>query len=76
MYKRQGQGIPEEALDRIFERFYTQRPKDQAVFGSHSGLGLAIARQIVESHDGKLYAKNRMADDKIIGASFICELPI
>ncbi len=72
----EGQGIPEEALDRIFERFYTQRPKDQAVFGSHSGLGLAIARQIVESHDGKLYAKNRMADDKIIGASFICELPI
>ncbi len=71
----EGCGIPQEALERIFERFYTQRPKDMAKFGTHSGLGLAIARQIIESHDGKLFAQNRMNEGKIIGARFIIELP-
>jgi two-component system, OmpR family, sensor histidine kinase ChvG len=72
----EGQGIPPEAIEKIFSRFYTQRPKSHGNFGSHSGLGLAIARQIVESHEGKIYAKNRKIGEKIIGASFIIELPI
>ncbi len=79
----QGSGIPKEALERVFERFYTQRPKieagshqdGQAEFGQHSGLGLAIARQIAESHDGKLYAENRERNGKILGARFVMELP-
>lgn len=71
----EGSGIPNEALERIFERFYTQRPKEAAKFGTHSGLGLAIARQIIESHDGRLFAENRIDNGKIIGARFIIELP-
>lgn len=71
----EGSGIPEEALERVFERFYTHRPKDIVKFGTHSGLGLAIARQIIESHDGILYAQNRVENDKAIGARFIIELP-
>lgn len=80
----QGNGIPKEALERVFERFYTQRPKikpgshqdGQAEFGAHSGLGLAIARQIAESHDGRLYAENRIKDGKVQGARFVLELPV
>jgi two-component system sensor histidine kinase ChvG len=54
-----GPGIPPHALDRIFERFYTDRP-DQG-FGQNSGLGLSISRQIVEAHGGKIRAENRPA---------------
>src|SRR5438132_700552 len=50
-----GPGIPEHALTRIFERFYTARPDDQG-FGQNSGLGLSISKQIVEAHGGKLWA--------------------
>ncbi|WP_240006279.1 stimulus-sensing domain-containing protein [Pseudaquidulcibacter saccharophilus] len=71
----EGPGIPEEALSRVFERFYTQRPKEMAAFGTHSGLGLAIARQIVQNHNGKLWAQNRKVGDEIKGARFIMELP-
>ncbi len=53
-----GPGIPPENLETVFERFYTQRPAG-AAFGSHSGLGLSIARQIVEAHGGRIYAENR-----------------
>jgi two-component system sensor histidine kinase ChvG len=52
-----GPGIPDHALERIFERFYTDRP-DQG-FGQNSGLGLSISRQIVEAHRGDLIATNR-----------------
>lgn len=70
-----GPGIPEENLETIFQRFYTQRPKG-AAFGTHSGLGLAISRQIVTAHGGRITATNRM-DDKgeISGASFMITLP-
>lgn len=71
----EGIGIPEEALSKIFQRFYTQRPREQAAFGVHSGLGLAIARQIVESHNGRLWAQNRKNGNIIEGARFIMELP-
>ena len=66
-----GDGIPEANLDTIFNRFYSQRPNNEA-FGHHSGLGLSIARQIAEAHGGKLYAGN--SEKK--GAIFFLELPI
>ena len=53
----EGPGIPEENLERIFERFYTDRPQES--FGQNSGLGLNISRQIVVAHGGRLYAENR-----------------
>jgi two-component system sensor histidine kinase ChvG len=70
-----GPGIPAENLETIFERFYTSRPKGRA-FGGNSGLGLSIARQIVEAHGGELKAENRTdAGGKIIGARFTVDLP-
>jgi two-component system sensor histidine kinase ChvG len=67
----EGPGIPPDNLETIFERFYTQRPEG-AAFGSHSGLGLAIARQIVTAHGGRIRAENRRNES---GARFIVELP-
>ena len=66
-----GPGIPEANLDTIFKRFYTQRPNDEA-FGHHSGLGLSIARQIAEAHDGDLYAGHAPEN----GVIFFLELPL
>jgi len=71
----QGPGIPEDNLETVFERFYTQRPKG-ASFGSHSGLGLAICRQIITAHRGKIFAENRMdSEGKILGARFTVDVP-
>jgi two-component system, OmpR family, sensor histidine kinase ChvG len=72
-----GPGMPEEALESVFKRFYTHRPTSvgedgRADFGKHSGLGLAIARQIAEGHGGTLVAENR---ENVAGARFILELP-
>ncbi len=67
----QGPGVPPENLETIFERFYTQRPKG-AAFGGNSGLGLSIARQIVISHGGRIYAENRAP----AGARLVVELPL
>ncbi|MFD2233732.1 stimulus-sensing domain-containing protein [Phaeospirillum tilakii] len=66
----QGPGIPPNKLDAIFDRFYTERPEGEK-FGTHSGLGLSISRQIVEAHGGRIRAENR--DEG--GARFIVELP-
>ncbi|HBM90990.1 MAG TPA: histidine kinase [Rhodospirillaceae bacterium] len=71
-----GGGIPDNKLEAIFERFYTERPKKEK-FGTHSGLGLSISKQIVEAHQGRIWAENRR--DKaghIIGARFIVHLPL
>ena len=57
MVEDDGPGIPPHALERVFERFYTDRP-DQG-FGQNSGLGLSISRQIVEAHRGTIKAENR-----------------
>ena len=71
-----GPGIRAENIERIFERFYTDRPAGEA-FGQNSGLGLSISRQIVEAHGGRLIAEN-IAGAKpgdIRGARFIATLP-
>ena len=71
-----GPGIPADNLDTVFDRFYTQRPQG-ARFGSHSGLGLAICRQIITAHKGRIWAENRQgaANEDIAGARFIIEVP-
>jgi two-component system sensor histidine kinase ChvG len=70
-----GPGVPPENLESIFERFYTSRPKG-AAFGGNSGLGLSIARQIVEAHRGEIRAENRLdAEGKVLGARFTVSLP-
>ena len=71
-----GPGIPVDNLDTVFDRFYTQRPKG-AQFGSHSGLGLAICRQIITAHKGRIWAENRQgaANEEVQGARFIIEVP-
>ncbi|MBL1431086.1 MAG: sensor N-terminal transmembrane domain-containing protein [Robiginitomaculum sp.] len=72
----QGSGVLKENLETIFDRFYTDRPKGQK-FGTHSGLGLSIVRQIVTAHKGQVYVQNVVdADGKITGAKFIVKLPI
>lgn len=72
----QGPGIPEPDVERIFERFYTERPAEHG-FGKNSGLGLAIARQIIASHGGRIWAENkRNAEGRRVGARFIVELPL
>lgn len=70
-----GPGIPPDALEKIFSRFYTKRPQGSA-FGNNSGLGLAISRQIVVSHGGVIWAENRTDEAGAIrGARFVVELP-
>jgi two-component system sensor histidine kinase ChvG len=74
-----GPGIPADAFERIFERFYTDRPGQG--FGQNSGLGLSISRQIIEAHGGRISALNRIgrptADGlaPVLGARFIIFLP-
>ncbi len=73
-----GPGIPEAALGKIFERFYSERPAGQ--FGHNSGLGLAISKQIVEAHGGVIWAENIVptrADptSEPLGARFVVGLP-
>jgi len=71
----EGPGIPKDNLETVFERFYTQRPKG-ASFGSHSGLGLAICRQIITAHRGRIHAENRLdSEGEILGARFIVDVP-
>ncbi len=76
----QGPGIPEEKRKAIFDRFYTERPKGEK-FGTHSGLGLSISRQIVEAHRGRIWAENiydapTAERGAVRGARFTVELPV
>ncbi|PDS98693.1 MULTISPECIES: sensor histidine kinase [Rhizobium] len=72
-----GPGIQAENIDRIFERFYTDRPESEG-FGQNSGLGLSISRQIAEAHGGSLRAENITDADsgQVLGARFILALPL
>jgi two-component system, OmpR family, sensor histidine kinase ChvG len=71
----EGPGIPEEKLTAIFDRFYSERPLGEQ-FGTHSGLGLSISKQIVEAHRGVIWAENRRdANGAIVGARFLVRLP-
>ncbi len=66
----EGPGIPENKLQTIFERFYSERPQHEN-YGEHSGLGLSISKQIVDAHGGQIWAENLRADDgSIAGARF------
>ncbi|MDR1829102.1 MAG: sensor histidine kinase [Methylobacteriaceae bacterium] len=73
-----GPGIPAHALEKVFERFYTDRPNQG--FGQNSGLGLAISRQIIEAHRGTIIAENRYAEPSDtrspIGARFLIRIPV
>ena len=74
-----GPGIPEGVLGKVFNRFYSERPAND--FGSNSGLGLAISKQIVEAHDGVIWAENirpSHADTSTppLGARFVVGLPV
>ena len=77
----EGTGIRPDQMERIFERFYTDRPESDG-FGNNSGLGLSISKQIVEAHRGSIIAENRMAENggsegeaKVLGARFVVRLP-
>ncbi|GAB5435413.1 sensor histidine kinase [Falsiruegeria mediterranea] len=74
-----GPGIPDQALSKIFKRFYSQRPEEH--FGNNSGLGLAISKQIVEAHGGVIWAENiRPTEADVtsdpLGARFVVGLPV
>jgi two-component system, OmpR family, sensor histidine kinase ChvG len=76
-----GPGIRPDALEKVFDRFYTDRP--QQSFGQNSGLGLSISKQIVEAHGGRLTAQNRdgPAEDGdgeacVLGACFTVHLRV
>ena len=69
----EGPGVPEEAREDVFRRFHSVRP-DTDSFGQHSGLGLAIARTIVEGHQGSIVVDSR--EDRLGGARFVVRLPL
>jgi two-component system sensor histidine kinase ChvG len=82
----EGPGIPEGHLEKIFDRFYTDRPEQEG-FGKNSGLGLNISRQIVTAHKGHIWAENRgpcpeatrICNDRPAhssGARFVIRLPV
>lgn len=74
-----GPGIRPDNLERVFERFYTDRPESS--FGSNSGLGLSISKQIVEAHKGRIWAENRYGkadasgERPVLGARFTVRIP-
>lgn len=69
MVEDEGPGIPDGKLAAIFDRFYSERPEGEK-FGTHSGLGLSISKQIIDAHGGRIWAENRDGG----GARFVVEL--
>ncbi|ACT57890.1 stimulus-sensing domain-containing protein [Hirschia baltica] len=80
-FEDQGPGVPEDKLEKIFERFYSDRPKG-AKFGNNSGLGLSIVKQIVETHYGEVFVQNLRqmnadgSEGEVLGAQFVVRLPV
>ncbi len=77
----EGPGIPEDRLEVIFDRFYTDRPDTEATEGKNSGLGLSISREIIRAHGGQISAESRFEDgsgpdDAPLGARFVVKLPL
>ena len=71
----EGPGMPEGRLEHVFDRFYTERPQGER-FGTHSGLGLSISKQIVEALKGQIAAENRQDPaGRVLGARFVVLLP-
>ncbi|MDF2763936.1 MAG: chvG [Rhodospirillales bacterium] len=71
----QGPGIPDGKLEAIFDRFYSERPVGEK-FGTHSGLGLSISKQVVQAHGGSIWSENRTdSEGRVVGARFVVELP-
>ena len=71
----EGPGIPPGSLENVFNRFYSERPSGEK-FGTHSGLGLSISRQIIEAHGGEIWAENRIGGrGQVLGARFLIRLP-
>jgi two-component system sensor histidine kinase ChvG len=74
-----GPGVRPDMLQKIFERFYTDRPHQG--FGQNSGLGLSISKQIVDAHGGSIWVENRTGaigadgEPAVLGARFIVRLP-
>ncbi|MEM8833624.1 MAG: stimulus-sensing domain-containing protein [Pseudomonadota bacterium] len=68
-----GPGIPTNKLETVFERFYTERPQTED-YGGHSGLGLSISKQIIDAHEGKIFAENITEKNKTVGARFTVKL--
>jgi two-component system sensor histidine kinase ChvG len=74
-----GPGVRPEALEKIFQRFYTDRPHQG--FGQNSGLGLSISKQIVDAHGGRIWVENRLrvsgqdSEPEVLGARFLVRLP-
>lgn len=74
--ENQGPAIPENKLESIFNRFYSERPKNDE-FGQHSGLGLSISRQIIHAHDGEIWAENIIdRNGQHLGVRFNITLPL
>ena len=72
----EGPGIPEGSEHNIFNRFYQERPKEEK-FGTHSGLGLSISKQIIETHGGRISVENKMSEQgEVLGARFTVQLPV
>ncbi len=71
----EGPGFPPGKLEAVFERFYTERPEAEK-FGTHSGLGLSISKQIIEAHNGSISAENRIGENgQIVGGRIVVTLP-
>jgi two-component system sensor histidine kinase ChvG len=71
----EGPGIPPESIDKIFQRFYSDRPQSDRTRGKNSGLGLSISREIVSAHGGHIWAENRIDGSKVLGACLRVRLP-
>lgn len=78
----QGPGMPQDKLEQVFDRFYSDRPESDRTRGKNSGLGLSISREIIAAHGGRIWAENRVSERKsgeqsatIDGARFIVRLP-